>query len=154
MQGTADRVVTKDDQYDSGKTKANIQELTQQDGVFAMFNVVGTPNNLAIRDDLGDAVHARTCSLATGSQLWGDPAHYPWLIGSIPSYATEAAIFADYLKANKPDAKVAILAQNDDFGEGYTVAFKKAIEGTGITVVDEEKYNTDRSRREVADHDA
>lgn len=141
VQGHQIEIVTKDDQYDSGRTKTNTQELTQQNGVFAMFNVVGTPNNLAIRDDLNDAC-IPDLYLATGSQLWGDQAHYPWLIGSIPSYATEAAVFADYLKANKPAAKVAILAQNDDFGDGYVVGFKKAIEGTGITVVDEEKYNT------------
>ncbi len=141
VKGHQIEVVTKDDQYDSGKTKANTQELVQQNGVFAMFNVVGTPNNLAIRDDLGDEC-IPNLYLATGSQLWGDFKNYPWLIGSIPSYATESAIFADYLKANKPDAKVAILAQNDDFGEGYTVGFKKAIEGTGITIVDEQKYNT------------
>ena len=86
MQGRQIEIITKDDQYDSGKTKTNTQELTQQDGVFAMFNVVGTPNNLAIRDDLGDAC-IPDLFLATGSQLWGDEAHYPWLIGSIPSYA-------------------------------------------------------------------
>jgi branched-chain amino acid transport system substrate-binding protein len=141
VQGKQVKIITKDDQYDSGKTKTNTQELTQQDKVFAMFNVVGTPNNLAIRDDLGEAC-IPNLYVATGSQLWGDTAKYPWLIGSIPSYATESAVFADYLKANKPDAKVAILAQNDDFGDGYTVAFKKAIEGTNITVVDEQKYNT------------
>ena len=77
---------------------------------------------------------------------------YPWMIGSIPSYAPEAAIFADYLKENKPDAKVAILAQNDDFGEAYVVAFKKAIEGTDITVVAEQKYKISQPRREVAGH--
>lgn len=141
VQGHQIEIVTKDDQYDSGKTKTNTQELTQQNGVFAMFNVVGTPNNLAIRDDLGDEC-IPNLFVATGSQLWGDQEHYPWLIGSIPSYATEAAVFADYLKANKPQAKVAILAQNDDFGDGYVVGFKKAIEGSGITVVDEQKYNT------------
>jgi branched-chain amino acid transport system substrate-binding protein len=101
---------------------------------------VGTPNNLAIRDDLNDAC-VPNLFVASGSQLWGDQAKYPWLIGSIPSYATEAAVFADYLKANKPTAKVAILAQNDDFGDGYTVAFKKAIEGTDITITTEQKYN-------------
>ena len=141
VKGKKIEMITKDDQYDSGKTVANVQELTQSDGVFGLFNVVGTPNNLAIRDDLGDQC-IPDLFVATGSQLWGDTAKYPWLIGSIPSYATESAIFADYLKNNKPDAKVAILAQNDDFGDGYTVAFKKAIEGTGITVVDEQKYNT------------
>lgn len=140
VQGRSIEVIAKDDQYDSGKTVANVQELTQSDGVFGMFNVVGTPNNLAIRDDLGEEC-IPNLFLATGSQLWGETAKYPWLIGSIPSYATEAAIFADYLKANKPEAKVGILAQNDDFGEGYSVAFKKATEGTGITVVDEQTYN-------------
>jgi branched-chain amino acid transport system substrate-binding protein len=140
VQGKQINMITKDDQYDSGKTKTNAQELTQAQKVFALFNVVGTPNNLAIRDDLGDAC-IPDLYVASGSQLWGDTAKYPWLIGSIPSYATESAVFADYLKANKPDAKVAILAQNDDFGQGYTVAFKKAIEGTNITVVDEQKYN-------------
>jgi branched-chain amino acid transport system substrate-binding protein len=141
VQGKQIEVKTTDDQYDSGKTKSNTQELTQQDGVFAMFNVVGTPNNLAIRDDLADAC-IPDLYVATGSQLWGDTANYPWLIGSIPSYATEGAIFADYLKANKPDAKVAILAQNDDVGAGYSSSFRKASEGTGITVVDEQTYNT------------
>ena len=141
VDGRMIEVNAKDDQYDSGTTKSNTQELTQQDGVFAMFNVVGTPNNLAIRDDLADAC-IPDLYVATGSQLWGDIENYPWLIGSIPSYATEAAIFADYLKSNQPDAKVAILAQNDDVGEGYSNAFRKAIEGTDITVVDEQKYNT------------
>jgi branched-chain amino acid transport system substrate-binding protein len=141
VQGKKIEVVTKDDQYDSGKTKANIDELTQKDGVFGLFNVVGTPNNLAVRDDLNDAC-IPNLFVASGSQLWGDQAKYPWLIGSIPSYATEAAIFADYLKTNKPAAKVAILQQNDDFGQGYVVAFNKAIEGTQITVVDDQKYNT------------
>jgi branched-chain amino acid transport system substrate-binding protein len=140
VNGKKIEIITKDDQYDSGKTKAATQELTQSDGVFAMFNVVGTASNLAIRDDLGEECIPNLFA-ATGSQLMGNPGKFPWLIGSIPTYATEAAIFADYLKANKPEAKVAILAQNDDLGVGYTTAFKKAIEGTGITVVKEEKYN-------------
>ncbi len=130
----------KNDEYDPNKTRTNTQELVDGEGVFAMFNVVGTPNNLAIRDDLADQC-VPNLYVATGSQLWGETEDYPWLIGSIPSYATEAAIFADYLKANKPQAKVAILAQNDDFGEGYVSAFRGAIEGTEIQIIDEQKYN-------------
>lgn len=130
----------KNDEYDPNRTRTNTQELVEGEGVFAMFNVVGTPNNLAIRDDLADDC-VPNLYVATGSQLWGETEDYPWLIGSIPSYATEAAIFADYLKANKPQAKVGILAQNDDFGEGYVSAFRGAIEGTEIQIVDEQKYN-------------
>jgi branched-chain amino acid transport system substrate-binding protein len=140
VNGRKIEVVTKDDQYDPNKTKQNTQELVQSDGVFGMFNVVGTPNNLAIRDDLG-AQCVPNLFVASGSTLWGETDDYPWLIGSIPSYATEAAIFADYLKANKPEAKVAILGQNDDVGSGYADAFRKSIDGTDITVVAEEKYS-------------
>lgn len=140
VNGRQIEVVTKDDQYDPNKTKQNVQELVQSDGVFGLFNVVGTPNNLAIRDDLG-AECVPNLFVASGSTLWGETDDYPWLIGSIPSYATEAAIFADYLKANKPEAKVAILGQNDDVGSGYADAFRKSIDGTDITVVTEEKYS-------------
>jgi branched-chain amino acid transport system substrate-binding protein len=139
VNGRQIEVITKDDNYESARTQQNVDELVQSDGVFAMFNVVGTPNNLAIRDDLGEQC-IPNIYVATGSQLWGETEAYPWLIGSIPTYPTEAAIFADWLKNNKPQAKVAILAQDDDFGEGYTEGFKAAIDGTEISIVAEESY--------------
>jgi branched-chain amino acid transport system substrate-binding protein len=140
IDGREIELVTKNDEYDPQKTRTNAQELVQSEGVFGLFNVVGTPNNLAIRDDLADAC-VPNLFVATGSQLWGETDAYPWLIGSIPSYATEAAIFADWLKANQPEATVAILKQNDDFGEGYETAFRAAIEGSDITIVDVQSYN-------------
>ncbi len=129
-----------DDEYKPEKTKANADKLVKEDKVFALVNVIGTPNNLAIRDDLGDAC-VPNLFVGTGAVQWGETDKYPWLIGSLPSYATEGAVFADYLKQQKPNAKVAILEQNDDFGEGYVKAFNKAIQGTGITVTKTEKYN-------------
>jgi branched-chain amino acid transport system substrate-binding protein len=141
IDGRKIEVVVKDDEYNSSKTKANTEDLVANEEVFAMFNVVGTPNNLAIRDDLGEQC-VPSIYLGTGSQLWGQTEEYPWLIGSIPSYATEAAVFAEYLQREKPDAKVAILKQNDDFGEGYVEAFEKAIDGSGIEVVKTETYDS------------
>lgn len=131
--------VTKDDSYDPAKTKANIAEMIDKDKVFSLFSVVGTPNNLQIRGQLNkDCVP--DLYTATGSQLMGNPAKYPWVIGFLPAYATEGAVFASYLKANKNTAKVGILRQNDDFGDGYLDSFKKGIEGTGITIVGTETY--------------
>ncbi len=131
--------ITKDDGYQPEKTKTNVQEMIDKDNVFALMGVVGTPNNLAIRGSLNkDCVP--DLFAATGSQLMGNPGKYPWVIGSLPSYATEGAVFASYLKQNKPNAKVGILRQNDDFGEGYLDAFKQGIEGTGITIVGTETY--------------
>jgi branched-chain amino acid transport system substrate-binding protein len=140
VNGRKIEVVTKDDGYDPAKTVQNVQELTQSDQVFALFNIVGTPNNEAIRDTLADQC-IPDLFVATGSPEWGQTEDYPWVIGSIPSYATEGAAFADWLKANKPNAKVAILGQNDDVGKGYEDAFRGAIEGTDISVVDSETYN-------------
>lgn len=133
-------LILKDDVYQPDKTKTNVEQAIQQDKAFALFNIVGTANNLAVAEDQNDLCVPNLYA-ATGSAAMGQPAKYPWLIGSIPTYATESANFATYLKANKPNAKVGFLRQADDFGEGYFTSFKKAIEGTQITVVADTKYN-------------
>ena len=141
VDGRTITVKTEDDGYiDPTQTAANVDAFVADDGVFGIFNVVGTPNNLAIRDTLGVQCVPNLFA-ATGAQQMGEPDVYPWTIGSIPTYATEAAIFATYLEDNAPEAKVGILYQNDDFGEGYVGPFEKAIEGTDITVVGQETYN-------------
>ena len=129
-------VKDKDDEYNASKTVQNINELAGQDGskAFAIFNVVGTANNIAIREAMGENCVPNVFA-ATGSPAWGNP-EYPWLIGStLAPYTLEAKAFADYLAKEKPTAKVAMLVQDDDFGKAYEEAFKKAVEGTDIEVV-------------------
>ena len=128
-----------DDGYEPGRTATNAQRLVQEEGVFALFNVIGTSNNLAIWDDL-DEDCVPNLFAGTGSPLWGDPTH-PWTVGSFPSYSLEAVMYADYLEENDPDATVALLTQNDDFGQAYVETFEAAIEGTDIEVVAEETYD-------------
>lgn len=131
----------KDDQYDAAKTVANVDELlgTSFDNGFGTFSVVGTSNNIAIREQLGAACVPNLFA-ATGSPAWGNP-DYPWLIGStLPPYSLESYVFTELLKEEKPDAKVAMLVQDDDFGAGYEDSFEKAIEGTDIELVKVEKY--------------
>jgi branched-chain amino acid transport system substrate-binding protein len=132
-----------DDEYNPARTAANIDELVGTDGdkAFAVFNVVGTANNIAIRDVLGDLCVPNVFA-ATGSPAWGN-ADYPWLIGStLASYSLEGKVFADFLKEEKPDATVAMLIQDDDFGQAYQQGFEDAIEGTDITVAKVESYPT------------
>jgi len=131
----------KDDQYMPNLTAQNINELLGPDGskAFGAFSVVGTAGNLAIRDQLN-----RECVpnifAATGSPAWGDPTK-PWTIGStLGPYPLEGAAFTSLLKQKAPNAKVAMLVQNDDFGRAYEEGFKNAIKGTGVTVVKTEKY--------------
>jgi len=144
VQGRTIELISLDDAYNAGNTKANVDKLVQDEKVFALFNIVGTANNLAFRDDYNavDSACVPNLFVATGSEKWGEAEEYPWLIGSIPSYATEAAVFVDYLEATNPQAKVALLYQNDDFGEGYRKALQKAIEGTEVTIVAEESFNS------------
>jgi branched-chain amino acid transport system substrate-binding protein len=132
-----------DDEYNPARTVENIDELvgTNGDEAFAVFNVVGTANNIAIRDVLGDLCVPNVFA-ATGSPAWGNE-NYPWLIGStLASYTLEAKVFADFLKEEKPDAKVAMLIQDDDFGQAYEQGFADAIEGSDIEVVQVESYPT------------
>ncbi len=136
-------VKDKDDEYNASKTVQNINELAGTDGskAFAVFNVVGTANNIAIREALGENCVPNVFA-ATGSPAWGNP-DYPWLIGStLAPYSLEAKAFADYLAKEKPDATVAMLVQDDDFGKAYEEAFKLATEGTDIKVVKVATYPT------------
>lgn len=135
------KVVDKDDEYTAAKTVQNINELAGTDGskAFAVFNVVGTANNVALRKSLGNNCVPNVFA-ATGSPVWGNP-EYPWTIGStLAPYTVEAKAFADFLAKEHPKAKVAMLVQNDDFGQAYEEGFKNAIEGTDITVTQVKTY--------------
>ncbi|MCU1453975.1 MAG: branched-chain amino acid transporter substrate-binding protein [Acidimicrobiales bacterium] len=134
-------VKDKDDEYNAAKTITNIDSLVGADGskAFAVFNVVGTSNNIAIRQSLNDNCVPNTFT-ATGSPAMGNP-KYQWTIGSTLSpYSLESKAFADFLKRTKPNATVAMLVQDDDYGMDYEQGFRQAIQGTNIKVVKVEKY--------------
>jgi len=135
-------LLKEDDAYDPSKTPAVVDKLVKQDGVFALVGDIGTETNLAVRQTLNQAC-VPNIALATGSTLWGDANTYPWYIAGLPSYATEARAFLEYLTKTDPEATIAILAQNDDFGEAYGKAIKKFIADTGskMKVVAEETYD-------------
>lgn len=134
------QLVDKNDEYDPARTAQNVTDLVETDKVFALFNVVGTSGNLAIRDYLNEQC-VPDLFAATGAPQWGNH-EFPWLIGALlVPYSLEAKAFVDYLKEHKPDATVAIIRASDDFGKSYSETFKKLIEGTDIKVVGEETYN-------------
>jgi branched-chain amino acid transport system substrate-binding protein len=131
-----------DDGYEPAGTRANVDRLLDDEEVFALFNVVGTPNVLSYWDTTEERC-VPNLFVATGSPYWGDERGHPWTIGSLPSYATEAAIFAAHLEELQPDADVAILMQDDDFGEGYTDGFSEAIQDSDLSVAATETYDPD-----------
>lgn len=137
-------LAAKDDAYQADRTVQNVTSLVNDDQVFALFNVVGTKNNLAIRDFV-----SRQCVpnlfAATGSPAWGNP-KYPWVLGSeLVPYPLEAKALYDYLTTTKPNATVAILRASDDFGRAYAETFRSLIKGSKITIAKEETYNPEQS---------
>ncbi|CAN5562689.1 ABC transporter substrate-binding protein [soil metagenome] len=130
-----------DDEYNPQQTASNIEDLVgaDGDGAFAAFSVVGTANNINIRDFLGNLCVPNVFA-ATGAVAWGNP-EYPWTNGgSLVPYSLESTAFVEYLKENQPDAKVGMLRQADEFGATYEDSFRTAIEGTDITLVEVQEY--------------
>ena len=132
--------ITLDDAYEPPKAVQNARRLIQQDEVFALFNTLGTPNNVAIWDFVNEE-EVPHLYVATGASLWGaDVDAHPYTTGWQPDYVTESQVYADFLDKENPNAKVAVLYQNDAFGEDLLNGFKEAIKGTDIKVVAEESY--------------
>ena len=109
-------LVKEDDGYDPARTPNLVKKLVEQDKVFGLVGDIGTETNLAIRTYMNDNC-VPNIALATGSPEWGKANEFPWYIAALPSYATEAKFWVDYIKTVKPDAKIAILYQSDDFGQ-------------------------------------
>lgn len=132
--------ITIDDGYEPQRALTNVKKLVEQDKVFAIFNSLGTANNLAIWDYTNQQKVPQVF-VATGASNWGaDIAGHPYTIGWQPNYVTEARVYAEYLKQSKPNAKVAVLYQNDAYGKDLLGGFEKAIEGSGVTIVARESY--------------
>jgi branched-chain amino acid transport system substrate-binding protein len=105
------------DEYNPSLTVQQTRQLVQQDRVFAIFNSLGTEHNLAIRDFL-NAARVPQLFAATGARTFGaDYRRYPYTIGFQPSYLGEARIYGRWIVKNRPRARIAILHQNDDYGQ-------------------------------------
>jgi branched-chain amino acid transport system substrate-binding protein len=132
--------ITVDDGYEPQRALTNARKLVEQDKVFALFNTLGTANNLAIWD-YANQNKVPQVFVATGASDFGkDPAGHPYTIGWQPNYVTEAKVYAEYLKQNKPNAKVAVMYQNDSYGKDLLTGFEEGISGSSIQIVGRESY--------------
>jgi branched-chain amino acid transport system substrate-binding protein len=127
-------LVSLDDGYSPPKAVEQIRRLVEEEQVAAIFNSLGTPSNSAIRDYLNEN-KVPQLFVSTGASKFGDYQHYPWTMGYNPNYRTEAAIFGKHILATKPDAKVGLLYQNDDFGKDYLGGLKETLGDKYSTLV-------------------
>jgi branched-chain amino acid transport system substrate-binding protein len=118
--------ITRDDGYSPPKTVELVRKLVEEDNVLFVFNTLGTPPNTAIQGYLNDN-KVPQLFVATGADKWNDPKNHPWTMGWQPSYRIEARIYARYILKNIPDAKIAVIYQNDDFGKDYITGLKEGL---------------------------
>jgi branched-chain amino acid transport system substrate-binding protein len=111
-------LITYDDGYSPPKTVEQTRKLVESDGVFLIFNGLGTPTNSAVHKYM-NAKQVPQLFVATGASKFGDPENFPWTMGWQPNYIAEGKIYARYILENHPDGKIGILYQNDDYGKDY-----------------------------------
>lgn len=128
------------DEYSPPRALEQVRRLIDRDKVFALFGVLGTAPNMAVRDYV-NRQQTPHLYVGTGASVFStDMDRFPWTMGWQINYITEALIYADYVKQTKPNATVAVLYQNDDFGKELMAAFKEGVKGSNVKVVAESSY--------------
>jgi ABC-type branched-subunit amino acid transport system substrate-binding protein len=134
--------ISYDDGYSPPKAVEQARKLVESDEVLFVFNSLGTPSNSAIHKYM-NAKKVPQLFVATGATKWNDPKDFPWTMGWQPNYQSETQIYAKYLLKNKPDAKIAVLYQNDDYGKDYLKGLKDGLGPKGAAmIIAEESFET------------
>ena len=141
INGRKIKFLSYDDGYSPPKAVEQARKLVESDEVLVVFNPLGTPSNSAIQKYL-NAKKVPQLFVATGATKWNDPKDFPWTMGWQPSYQSEAHIYAKYLLKEKPDAKIGVLYQNDDFGKDYLKGLKDGLGAKAAMITAEESYET------------
>jgi len=123
VNGRKIRLLSLDDGYSPPRTIEQTRKLVESDEVLLLFSSFGTPPNTAALKYL-NAKHVPQLLITATGMKWGDPKAYPWTMAFLPSQKTGSAGYAQYVLKNRPDAKLAVLYQNDDFGKDYLKALR------------------------------
>jgi ABC-type branched-subunit amino acid transport system substrate-binding protein len=126
--------ISLDDGYNPARTVEQTRRLVEQENVLLLFQSLGTPTNSAIHKYV-NAKKVPHVLIATGANKWADPKNYPWTIGFNPSYQVEARIYAQHILKNTPNAKIAVLYQNDDFGKDYVIGLKSGLGAKAASMI-------------------
>ena len=140
INGRKIRFISYDDAYSPPKTVEQARRLVESDEVFLIFGTLGTPTNTAIQRYM-NTKKVPQLFVQSGATKWNDPREFPWTMGWPPNYQNEARIYARYILKDKPNAKVAVLYQNDDYGKDYLKGLKDGLGAKAASmIVAEEAY--------------
>jgi len=134
--------ISYDDGYSPPKTVEQARKLVESDEVLFIFNSLGTPPNTAIQKYMNSKKVPQLFCRHRATK-WNDPKEFPWTMGWQPNYQSESRIYARYILKEMPNAKIAILYQNDDYGKDYVKGLKDGLGAKAATmIVAEESYET------------
>jgi len=142
INGRKVKFLTMDDAYSAPKCVEATRRLVEQDEGLALFGSLGTAPQTAVHKYL-NSKGVPQLLLNTGASKWNDPKNFKWTMAGLPLYPTEGRILAKHVVNVKPNAKVGILYQNDDFGRDFLGPFKKVLADAGGTakVIMEQTYD-------------
>jgi branched-chain amino acid transport system substrate-binding protein len=135
-----------DDGFSPPKTVEQTRKLVEEDGVLAIVGSLGTATNGAVQKYLNNKKIPQIF-LASGATKWADPEHFPWTMTFTWTYQAEARVYASYVLKHVPDAKIAVLYQNDDFGKDFLKGFRQRFgdKASGLIVKEVSYEVTDAS---------
>ncbi len=134
VNGRKIKFISLDDGYNPAKTVEMARKLVEQEEVLLIFQPLGTPPNSAIHKYMNDK-KVPQLFVATGATKWGDPKNFPWTMGFQPSYQSEAKVFAAHILDTKPNAKIGVLFQNDDYGKDYLKGFEDGLGAKAASMI-------------------
>jgi branched-chain amino acid transport system substrate-binding protein len=126
--------ISLDDGYNPAKTVEQARKLVEEDEVLFVFNPLGTPPNTAIHKYM-NGKKVPQLFVATGATKWGDPKNFPWTMGWQPNYQGEGKIYAAHILETKPNAKIGVLYQNDDYGKDYLKGLEDGLGDKAKTMI-------------------
>ena len=137
--------ISYDDAYSPSEAVEQAIKLVELDDVLLIFQSVGTPSNTAIQKYMNER-GVPQLFVGSGATKWNDPQHFPWTMSLQPNYQSEARIYARYILREKPNAKIAVLYQNDDYGKDYLKGLKDGLgDKAASMIVAEDAYNVTES---------
>ncbi|PZA13439.1 branched-chain amino acid ABC transporter substrate-binding protein [Rhodopseudomonas palustris] len=142
INGRKVKFLSVDDGYSAPKCVEATRRLVEQEEVLALFGSLGTAPQTAVHKYL-NSKGVPQLLLNSGASKWNDPKQFKWTMAGLPLYPTEARILARYVLATRPNARIGILYQNDDFGRDFLGPFKKVLQDAGGTaqVIIEQSYD-------------
>lgn len=134
--------ISLDDAYSPPKTVEQTRRLVESEEVLLIMSAVGTATNAAVVKYVNSR-KVPDLFVGSGATLFNDPTRFPYTVSWSPHYASEGEIYAKYVLSTKPDAKIAILSQNDDLGKDYVSGFRKGLgDKANSMIVAASTYNT------------